>query len=646
MSTRMRAFIGVLCALSPGLGGAEQSADPDSAYQLEETIITASPIIEGNIITRHAETVSLVSERQIDDLNAQDLPASLRRVPGVSISRYNLVGNYGGGDGGAVFVRGHGSGRPGGELSTMVDGIPRFNGFWTHPLMDLMSLDVAERIEVQKSPRPVTNGNMSFSAVDVQTRRMHREGFVTRLNSSVGGYGTLVGRATHGGKVGAVDYFLSGGRRQSDGHRDNADGETQSLYGRVGYQPGEEWDLSLLVNKTQGWAHDPGPVGFPAALVIGRYETDNTFYIGSLTYRHILGQGQVKVYYEDGYADWRQWDAEVDPPEQENGISDYTNYGVRFRGTVNYVAGNELLFGLDCDSYGGSFVSRHPSAPGEEIEERLANVAPYFMVSQVFGEQTQVIPSLGARLNLSSEFGSQVGLQAGVVLSRGPTRLHAGYARSFNLPGVYTAIFYGQYWSFAYAGDEWKELAPEWIDHFEVGGAHALGERFSVDLTCFHDEVSDALRIVLPPPPPPSIQNVGAYTTQGAEATANFVPQPELRLFAGVALTGTTPDDVPNAPDLALSAGLGYTLAKKLRFNLDAEYVDDQYVQGTRSAQPLARVEGYSLVNFRLGYLLKVGAGLGELFLNVENGLDEEYAFRPGYPMPGRVLSVGVDFRM
>jgi iron complex outermembrane receptor protein len=74
--------------------------------------------------------------------------SALRRVPGLTISRYNPIGSYGGGDGGAVFVRGQGSGRPGAEITMMVDGIPKFVGVWTHPLLDLLSVDLVHQVDV------------------------------------------------------------------------------------------------------------------------------------------------------------------------------------------------------------------------------------------------------------------------------------------------------------------------------------------------------------------------------------------------------------------------------------------------------------------------------------------------------------------
>jgi len=194
-------------------------------YRLDEITVSAPPVVEGTDVTRYGETITVVGSPQIDEMNAQDLPSALRRVPGVSISRYNMIGSYGGGDGGAVYVRGHGSARPGGEISTMIDGIARFNGIWTHPLMDLMSVDIADRIEVQKSARPVTNGNMSFSAINLHSKRIESEGFQSRFQSSFGTYNTVVQRLEHGGKKGGLDYYISGTHRQSDGHRENASGE-------------------------------------------------------------------------------------------------------------------------------------------------------------------------------------------------------------------------------------------------------------------------------------------------------------------------------------------------------------------------------------------------------------------------------------
>ena len=613
-------------------------------YEMEEITVTAQPVIEGNNVTRYGETISSVNARQIDDLNAQDIPSALRRVPGVTISRYNMIGNYGGGDGGAVFVRGHGSGRPGSEISTLVDGIPRFSGVWTHPLMDLMSLDFADRIEIQKSAQPVMNGNMSFSSINVIPRRMSSEGLSTRLQSTIGSHATIVERLEHGGKIGGFDYFLTGSHRQSDGHRKNSDGKVQSVYGRVGYLFGDRWDASLQFNHTNGWAFDPLPENTLPTPITQKFNNDNELYIGTVSHKHDTFEEVVKTYYENGYIDWRQWDDTHG--EEEHGMTKYGNYGIRFRETMSIFKNNEIIIGLDVDNYGGSFVNIRPSGSGKKTTATLNNTAPYIMASHVFGERFQLIPSVGIRYNINSEFDSQLGYQSGIVFKAGCSQLYTNFSRAFNLPGVYTKIMYSDWWSFAGNPDGWKDLDPEYLKHFEIGGSHRLNDHVSFDVTWFHDDVTNALRIVLPPPPPPTVQNIGEYTTQGIETTVNLTPIPGINTFIGMSYMTTSPDEVPNAPGISLSAGVGYTLFKKIRLNADAEYVDEQYVQGTRSLQELVKVDAYSLLNCRIGYLVPVGSRIGEFFLCLENSTNQKYEFRPGYPMAGRTIMAGLDIRM
>ena len=102
------------------------SAVAEEVFELEEIQVVASPIIERNLLDPFAGQKTLVSEAQIEILNVQDLTAALRKTPGINISRYNPIGSFGGGEGGAVFIRGMGSSRPGSEIKMYIDGIPMF----------------------------------------------------------------------------------------------------------------------------------------------------------------------------------------------------------------------------------------------------------------------------------------------------------------------------------------------------------------------------------------------------------------------------------------------------------------------------------------------------------------------------------------
>lgn len=208
---------------------AEEKSSGDS-LKLEAVEVVASPVIEGNQVTDYGSEVTTITDKQIEPLNAQDLPSALRRVPGVNISRFNLVGSYGGAEGGAVFIRGMGASRPGAEIQTLIDGKPSFQGIFTHPVMDLLSVDNAERIEIYKGPQPVFLGNMSYGAVNVITKRKTAEGFETKLGAGYGSYNTWFTGLSHGGKIDRFDYYLVGSYKASDGHRENAKASCRTIF--------------------------------------------------------------------------------------------------------------------------------------------------------------------------------------------------------------------------------------------------------------------------------------------------------------------------------------------------------------------------------------------------------------------------------
>jgi outer membrane receptor for ferrienterochelin and colicin len=90
---------------------------------LKPVTITASPLIQGNASDAYASFSTRMPADQVQDLNAVDLVSALRSTPGVTISRFNPVGTFGGEEGGAVYIRGMGSSRPGCEIKTYVDGV-------------------------------------------------------------------------------------------------------------------------------------------------------------------------------------------------------------------------------------------------------------------------------------------------------------------------------------------------------------------------------------------------------------------------------------------------------------------------------------------------------------------------------------------
>ena len=122
--------------------------------QLPTVTVVANPIIEEVRTDAYSAVSAVVTESQLKDLNAVDLASALRRTPGVSISRYNPVGSFGGDQGGAVMIRGMGASRPGAEIMTYIDGIPFYMPNWGHPLLDMLPVNGMSSITVLKGCLP------------------------------------------------------------------------------------------------------------------------------------------------------------------------------------------------------------------------------------------------------------------------------------------------------------------------------------------------------------------------------------------------------------------------------------------------------------------------------------------------------------
>jgi outer membrane cobalamin receptor len=608
---------------------------PAPPHVREEVTVTATPILEGVRVDALAGTIDTVGRAQIEDLNAQDIASALRRVPGMAISRYNPIGSYGGGDGGAVFVHGQGAGRPGAEIATMVDGVPKFVAVWTHPLLDLLSVDLVHQVDVYEGAQPVLLGNMAFATVDLVSRRRTTPGLGARVTAAYGSFDTSAFTLSQEGRQGRFDWLVSASHRQSDGHRENADGRTRALFSRAGYEIAPGWDLSLSLDLSDGRAHDPGVEGAAPTPVTPLFQSSDGMGILTLTRRHGEETGFVKLYYDDGSIDWLQWDGAK--AEGFSTLTDWRNYGLKSQERFAVLGRGEVTVGFDVDAYGGQSREERPLGPTPLGDFRFRNTAGYTAYQHTFGDRVKVTPSAGVRYTDSREFGGQWGGQAGVAVSGGFGQAHLRWAHAFNLPGVWVAAFYQGYGR----GDQWRSLEPERMEHWELGYTRSFGARARVDLVLFRDDVDNALRFVAPPPPPPSFANIGSYGTSGLEASFTLEPASGLSLMAGLTAMDTQPSEIPYAPATTWVAGAVYARGR-LRVSLDAQRVGETWVGNLRYPAPLTAVDPFFVLNGRIGCRLGEKARGAELYVAGENLTDSAYEYRPGYPMPGASVMGGV----
>lgn len=615
---------------------------------LENITVTARPIIEGNQTDTFGSVKTVITQDQLDDLNAQDLETALRLTPGINMSRFNPVGSFGGGEGGGVFIRGMGSSRPGAEIKMLIDGAPMFMSVWNHPLLDLMSIDITQNLEIYKSPQPQYFGN-AFGVVNIVPKRKESDGFVTRAQVATGSYDTHVVKGEHGGKAGEWDYYLGGGYRESDGHRDNGDGELKNVYGRIGRKLSDHWDLTLFTLWNDNYANDPGAEGADDSLREGRYETRAWLTTATLSHKFEEAVGEIKLYRTKGEGDW------LDQPTSTTGVTedlfnDFLFYGVKAKETLNLGNNGKLLVGMDWDYTKGDYSQEYSDGTTDAWDgDHFDILSPYSALSRQFGpdDGLHVTPSAGLRYYEHSNFDSQWAPHAGVVAAYGPAEMHLNYARGVIYPGLEVEVMSQAV--LPMLGESWEELNPEIVDHYEVGFTCAFSQYLTTDLTFFYEDGKDRYVIVPRPGQTPIYDNVEAFTIRGMELTANWQPMDTLSFFTGITLLDPDPSDLPYAPETTISYGMNWRFLERFKLSLDGSYVSSVHVGSQtrkRNTENTDTVDSYCLINGKLSYVLDLPTlkYQCELFVSGENLTNVNYEYQTGYPMPGANAMVGVQF--
>ncbi|CAD5371849.1 TonB-dependent receptor [Rubrivivax sp. A210] len=628
------ALVAPLALVSPMAAQAQPAAAGGGA---QTVTITGTPIVDRQDVDDFGSLSTVVGAGQVRDLGAVDLSSALRRTPGVQVSRFNPVGSFGGDEGGAVYLRGMGASRPGSEVKTYVDGLPFYSAVWNHALLDLLPVQGMERLVVLKGPQPQSFGN-TFGAIDLQPRRGTQPGLSGDLRLSGGSFGTLVQQATLAGRWGSTEFSLAQGHAESDGHRDAAQGRLDNGLVRGSVGIGEHWRVGGLVLGADNQVSDPGEEGLPATRT-GRFDTRGTLLGLSLEHRHALAQGRLQLHRSSGVGLW-------DNPSAAVTRSTFEISGLRWREQVQAWSGGELRLGLDVERTQGS-VSFNGFTAFDGSSQRLS--APYLGLAHTFavGGGWTVQPSAGVRLYRHNVYGEHQAPHAGLVLAHGDSlSLRLNASRGLSFPGLDAALLNAIVPPLAGAPDSWKALAPERMDHVELGLHWKPARDSSVDLAVFDDALKNRYVFAFPPAvAQPSFTNLGAYKVRGVELSWQQRWSAPWSSFVGATLLDSSLADLPYAPEHALALGLTWQQGA-WRVSADAQAQAGMFTlnKARANATPnTARVGGFGVLNLRCAYALPLLGRGGEVYLALENLGDKRYAYRPGYTMAGRAGQVGLN---
>ncbi len=596
--------------------------------------VTASPLVAEDVVTPYGGTATIVNREQIDYTGLRDMQSALQRVPGVTISRYTLLGAFGGADGGSIYIRGRGTGRPGADIVVYQDDVPRKVGVWDHPLMDALAIDHAERITIYKGPQPVYNSG-TFGSADIRSRRRSREGFETEMEGAAGEDNTWSTRLHHGGLKDGNDYYIGLSHKESDGHRPHSAVELQSLYGRVGSRLGNVLSLSAQVMVTDNKVEDPGTVGQPVPLR-DQFATRTITTAVRLDNRYLHTDGFALIYHEDGQI---RWDKDrIGGPETPPGASntDWENYGLRAAQHLR-MAALTLRFGLEAASEGGATENRTISgAIPFSFKGRYETITPGIAADFALELFPSWVfqPSAGVHYNIHSEFEDKAAPHAGVAIKGREWTLFANISRGIHYPGVYAN---------GITAATMDRLEAETLDHQEAGVFwRDSGHNVQLGLTLFRDLTDNLLQWT-----PAGLINAGNADIDGLELSTRLQPADRFALYAALTLLDPKDERIPRAPEWTFSAGASLAITARLQIYADVDAVAEQYAFNNRAGagerNTVEKLDGYTVGNLRLSYNAIRTEDLHlTLVAACDNIADVSYETLAGYPLPGRFYNGSV----
>ena len=202
----------------------------ESLYLKEETVSVASRYEQP--ISKAPSDVYVITDEDIKNSGATDLPTLLRQVPGMEVMQTNAVDFN-------VSVRGNNQ-LAANKLLVMIDGRSIYLDQAGLIIWKLLPISMPEikRIEVLKGPASAVYGFNAFDGVVNIITKSPEEMKGTTLQLAGGQVGTLLTNVVQAGTVGKLGYRLSAGHEQtqqwSDQNRSALNG--QRIMGMAEYQ--------------------------------------------------------------------------------------------------------------------------------------------------------------------------------------------------------------------------------------------------------------------------------------------------------------------------------------------------------------------------------------------------------------------------
>lgn len=464
-----------------------QAKEKEKAVKGQDVTVKARKIEErlSAELSSIGHPVVVITSEEIEEGGYQDIYEALDALaPGLYICAQNGPG----GIATQTYLQGSR------EILWLLDGVRLNNRLWQDTYLDILSINMVERIEVLYGGEGLFYGTGAAAGViNIITKPVTKD-TSAKVDLAYGTYAHRNIGAYVSDTIGNNGFMVFGSNDGWDGYQPF----DSSVYERVGNPNQEKRDynrtnigakyqrefnfLGRAVLKMH-YQHNNNDEGY--AYPVAHFEDDRSENIAFLKWDHDINKNfsyYTKVYFHDWLEKWTR--RNVDGKYVWNAAEiKYQDWGVNLMSSYRFGGGHEILSGVDYQNYFASSQMGGVKTNNEQVWALFAQYRPFLPFA------TWLKPAVGARYNKSD--GSDKTIWN---VSARADFVHGLYARgvvgtSFILPLVSQLFGYGT----TYEGN--PDLKPQESTNLDLG----MGIRqkwFFADVGYFYQEITDMISLV------------------------------------------------------------------------------------------------------------------------------------------------------
>ena len=611
------------------------SQSPDA---MEEILVSGS--LTPVSLLKSANAVTVIDRQTLKNRAASTLSEIMRDVPGFSVSQVGVLGSQ-------TQIRVRGS--EANHLLVTIDGVEANDPSQSDEFSwGTMSAADIERIEIIRGPQSSIRGSDAVAGVvNIITRRADRSGF--GVHADVGSWSTRNTGFNAGYQRDGFDFRLGVNHVKSDGANIARQGQEDDGYKNTtfnlttGLKMSDQFNMSLAARQSDGTNQFDADADFDGIVEDQDRQSDfkNTTLRLEGNYSSADGNWQHKVAISRAKNDNTAF---ADGVMGNRTASTKDQY--QFIGNM-ILAGGDQTLSLLAEREEEDWMQRGEISWGiyDPNQDRERDTDSLAIEYRTFLTETLTLAASG-RYDDNSEFDSAKTYRVEAVYQLSDqTRLRSVFGTAVKNP-TFTER-YGFYTNFIGNPD----LVPEESQSWEIGIDQTLkGSDFTVSLTVFEADLTNEIDGFVYDPA------TFAYTSDnmtsdsernGVEISAMGNITDSLGLTAAYTYTDSSdPDGTREVrrPRHTASANLAWQVRSNLQLNTNIQFTGDQtdvYFPPFPEPSQVVVMDSHTLVNLTLNYQASKDL---DLYLKVENALDEEYEEVFGYQTLGRGTTVGMRY--